>query len=538
MSGKTPKHDVEQISRTALRRDKAFKNQLASVWEVEEVPRSLRDKVEKTVGELPEELVVKVRPMRTFLRGVGTAVFCCVCLFVVLFMVNFSQPQFTESLPGLGGVFRDVNLKWHEYLESLPTPQRSASPAPSPEPAEQDILAEDNGVKLKSVEYRDGELTVTGQVPYMGRISEYLVDSSSQDSFSRFGTFAVFQPENASPVPPAGIVDKNTMTSSEQELSILDVCSELSTEAADVTWQFYLSDQYFPDTVKQGVLTLYEGSAWYGCEEGSAERYAGKRVIAEFTVDLSDKEKPDVYPTTHYQEMGLQKITPEECLNTQRAVFPDSGWVPGQMDVVSLSGSALCSPPDYDTYYKIVLYGEEPAGRSLALNCYYGEDLVTTVHNETGVFPVERGDDLEDHTFLDEYLGVQGWYAADNSYWTEWNTSESRTGNSYRRVVFAVPSAVYQIRDGLENARSLLSANGGMIRFELTDADTGEVLIQDVEADMQNRADKILRDWSSICAPSVSSSPQASSYPEESAVESTADPEESAVESTAEIATR
>lgn len=532
MRGKTPKHDGERMTRTALRRDKDFKNQLAGAWGVEEVPQALRDKVEKTIGELPEELVVKVRPMQTFLRGVGTAVFCCVCLFVVLFMVNFSQPQFTESLPGLGGVFREINRRWYEYLETLPTPestpaptpQNSASPSPSPAPPEQSVLAEDNGVKLTSAEYHDGELIVTGQVPYMGRVSEYLMDSFSLDSFSRFGTFAIFQPENGSLIPTSGMVNEITVFNSDQGSPLVDACSELSTETADVKWYIDSPDRDFPELVKQGVLTLYEGSAWFGWARGSPGEYAGMRVIAQFAVDLSDEDKPNIYPVTHYRDLGLRKITPEECLDTQRAVFPDSGWVAGQLDVVSRSALNLYSPPNYDTYYKIVVYGQEPAYRSLALNCYYGEDLVTTMHNDRELFPMERGEELEDHTFLDEYLGVRGWFAADNSYWTEWNTPKSRTGNSYRRVVFAVPSAVYQIQEGLENARALLS-QADMMRFELVDAVTGEVLIPDINADLSRRSDDILRDWSHICTPAVSPSPQPSPYPEVSALESAVETE-------------
>ena len=125
-----------------LRRDKAFRTQLAKAYGVEKPPASFRQAMEKTYQSLPDELPVPSRPLRRFVRQAAAACAVLALAFCSLLGVNQAYPQLTEALPGLGPVFQAING------EKTPGP----TPSPSPRPEFQPVV-------LPSKDH-DGDLTV------------------------------------------------------------------------------------------------------------------------------------------------------------------------------------------------------------------------------------------------------------------------------------------------------------------------------------------------------------------------------------------
>ena len=56
-----------------LRRDKAFRTQLAKAYGVEKPPASFRQAMEKTYQSLPDELTVPSQPLRRFVQQAEVA---------------------------------------------------------------------------------------------------------------------------------------------------------------------------------------------------------------------------------------------------------------------------------------------------------------------------------------------------------------------------------------------------------------------------------------------------------------------------------
>ncbi len=106
---KTGKHGPGRPPRPPLRRDRAFRAQLARQLGVEKPPQAFHAAMQKTLLELPEELPVRYRPVRELLRRTTMAAAVLALVFLGLLGVNSTYPQITEALPGLGFVFRSIN---------------------------------------------------------------------------------------------------------------------------------------------------------------------------------------------------------------------------------------------------------------------------------------------------------------------------------------------------------------------------------------------------------------------------------------------
>lgn len=127
---KTGKHGPGRPPRPPLRRDRAFRAQLARQLGVEKPPQAFHAAMQKTLLELPEELPVRYRPVRELLRRTTMAAAVLALVFLGLLGVNSTYPQITEALPGLGFVFRSIN----GGQEAPPPPVAEATPSPTPTP--------------------------------------------------------------------------------------------------------------------------------------------------------------------------------------------------------------------------------------------------------------------------------------------------------------------------------------------------------------------------------------------------------------------
>lgn len=130
-----------------LRPTRAFREELAQAYGVEEVPRRAKRSLEKALAELPDQVPVRPRPVLWAFRKAATALAALAVTFGALLGVNGSYPQLTEALPGLGQVFMAINGD-RDRDEPL---QDSPSPSPEPTFAPVEASCEDDSV---------GELTV------------------------------------------------------------------------------------------------------------------------------------------------------------------------------------------------------------------------------------------------------------------------------------------------------------------------------------------------------------------------------------------
>ncbi len=129
-----------------VKKRRGFRAQLAKELGVETVPESFRQAMEKTYQELPLDMPVAYRPVRTFLRRTASAAAACGLLFLALLGVNTTYPQLTEALPGLGMVFQAINSRNQEPLDdrSHLMLEAEATPTPVPQPAFRPITVHPN----------------------------------------------------------------------------------------------------------------------------------------------------------------------------------------------------------------------------------------------------------------------------------------------------------------------------------------------------------------------------------------------------------
>lgn len=117
-----------------VKKRRGFRAQLAKELGVETVPESFRQAMEKTYQELPLDMPVAYRPVRTFLRRTASAAAACGLLFLALLGVNTTYPQLTEALPGLGMVFQAINSRNQEPLDDRSHLMLEAEATPTPVP--------------------------------------------------------------------------------------------------------------------------------------------------------------------------------------------------------------------------------------------------------------------------------------------------------------------------------------------------------------------------------------------------------------------
>ncbi len=490
MKAKKARHDGEKIARRELKRDKAFQAELSRAWDVEKAPRSYHRTLEKTYEALPPELIVRRRPLRSLARGLAGFAAVGVMACIALFCVNLTEPRFAESLPGVGGVFQALNgaLEPEPQPVETPAPVSSSQPEKETEPGFSSLPLEDNGIVLENAELMEnGVLALTATLPYMGRASYSLVNFSN---ITRLGGFPVLTMADGKTIRADFTDMPEDGSEAQSEDGLWNTGAVLSQEPVTVTW--YFPGVYTFGAEEEVTLTLYEAGWFWDVQYGGISmegidaqdlRYMGRRVTAEFTLRLPAGSPEDAPPVTaavteEYKAQGLKKITPEECRAAQPRPDFVNGYLAGPVGVVSLANCGGRSPGDYDTYFKLEVFHNSDEFQYLALNCYYGDDLVGTVYNYTGASDVPANSG----TFLDEEIGPWVWGESDSGmgYYCYMVTGEDRTGVSLHRTVFAVPSVVYGIEDGYHNAAAVRDT--GKLRFELADGVTGEVLISNLKA--------------------------------------------------------
>lgn len=124
--------------RAPMGRDRAFKAALAREYGVEEVPRRLQRRTERTLQSLPGTLPRRSRPVLRVFKGAASAAAVLAASFAVLVGLNATNPQFTEGLPGLGQVFAAMNGPRTD-------PSPSPAPTPTPKPQFQSVTALSKG---------------------------------------------------------------------------------------------------------------------------------------------------------------------------------------------------------------------------------------------------------------------------------------------------------------------------------------------------------------------------------------------------------
>lgn len=503
MRAERPRHRERNISRGELKRDKAFQAELARAWGVEQTPRSYRRALERTYERLPQELIVHDRPLRTLARGLGGLAGACAALCLLLFVVNFTAPQFTENLPGVGPAFQAFNQYLQERFppkvtEPAPPKESPEPPAESKAPVDgfQSLPVEDQEIVLEEFSLRGGEMTALVRAPYMGRTSYSVI---GWQETVLLGSCATLTFEDGSvyetTATAANYDDHGTLT----ELGLRSASVVLPTDPMDLEYVF--SREGALPTGGTAVLTLYE-SGWWSLYGGSPDmEYPGKRVIAEFTLDLSTGQ---ARPSAEYQKEGLARITPEECLEAQWApAFTDEGWMAGEVTVVSVSQCNRDFPGTYDSYFKVEVFRDMARGGGDAglctLDCYWKDDLVLSA-------PAAVVESVSGETFLDEDIrgNYDVWYKGNSEgteyYWYKCVTDESLTGRPVERIVFAIPAVTYNIADGVENAQALFNTQDGL-HFSLV-GESGETLLFYMDQDsLHQQVRQMTRAWSDLAAP-------------------------------------
>lgn len=493
---KQARHDGKKLSGRLLKRDKAFLKELAREWDVEQVPRSCREKLEQTFESLPQELVVRPRFWRSFRRGAAVAATVCAVCCVFLFLLNLRVPQFTESLPGLGGAFHALNqwLSEQSHPEGEELPRESMTEEPSL-PVEGEFLplpVEDNGTVLNGFSWNEdtGELTLGLTIPYMGRFSYSLLGYNSPTRLGTCVSITVDGEEN--------FLDKGVSLGTEDEESLLYADgrfqSTLPLEENAVQLEYYggVSRSQAKGPV---VVTLY------AAYNGPPNSNFGQMVTAEFTLDL---QGGTAKVSEHYKEKPepLKKLSPDQVRTFDWKPEFTGDWLASNAEVYSREMMGGDEPGHYDSYYRLEFFGKTELYPPLVLNCYFNDDLVVSVTNHHPFYDVDGSVTVsESGTFLNEYIQGQNWYMDGNgAAWIDYLTDPSRTGKEYRRVVFAVPSILYGIEDGYDNAYTVWET--GSLRFELVDSQTGKVLIHDARA----AAEAAIEDYLARCRPGADDS--------------------------------
>lgn len=101
--------ETEKARRRNYRRDPEFSAFLAQELGMEATPASYRQALRRAYLELPRDMPVRRRPLRAAIRGLATVAALLVLASVSLLGANRVYPQLTESLPGLGMMFKTLN---------------------------------------------------------------------------------------------------------------------------------------------------------------------------------------------------------------------------------------------------------------------------------------------------------------------------------------------------------------------------------------------------------------------------------------------
>lgn len=101
--------ETGKARRRNYRHDPEFAGFLAKELGMETTPSSYRQALRRAYLELPRDMPVRRRPLRSAMKGLATVAALLVLASVSLLGANHVYPQLTESLPGLGLMFKTIN---------------------------------------------------------------------------------------------------------------------------------------------------------------------------------------------------------------------------------------------------------------------------------------------------------------------------------------------------------------------------------------------------------------------------------------------
>lgn len=153
---------TEKAKRRAYRRDPEFARFLAKELDMEATPVSYRQALRRAYLELPRDMPVRRRPLRAAMKGLATVAALLVLASVSLLGANSVYPQLTESLPGLGMLFKNINGAKEEQ-QDFPPPVD-----PAPQLLEQE---EDDPLKMPAFEPVRMENSLEGYSAGMGQLT-------------------------------------------------------------------------------------------------------------------------------------------------------------------------------------------------------------------------------------------------------------------------------------------------------------------------------------------------------------------------------
>ncbi len=99
----------EKAVRQGYRRDPEFCGFLAKELEMEVPPESFSKAMRRVYAELPRDMPVRHYPFRSAMKSLATVAVLLVVFGVSLLGANSVYPQLTESLPGVGMLFKAMN---------------------------------------------------------------------------------------------------------------------------------------------------------------------------------------------------------------------------------------------------------------------------------------------------------------------------------------------------------------------------------------------------------------------------------------------
>lgn len=495
MKAERAKHSRESRERRELRRDREFREELARAWDVESAPRSLHRALEQTYAQLPPELIYRRRPLRSFLRGVAGAGAVCAAACLALFCLNLTEPRLAENLPLVGAAFQSLNSKLRPQ-EDLPSGGVEPSQAPESSQVGEGALSplpvRDGEAQLLSASLsRDGVLELEVQLPFLGLRS---YDLTYGGEAMPMGIYPQLAAKDGTLFTPGSLQlkDQDSYFATDENGRIR-LNDDIPQGPVTLYLGFSASDSHSSLFEHSGgVLTFFESGDGLYSGASSDYEFAGHRVAAEFTLDWSG-ERVTARPSREYEKQGLRRLPDQGWEAEEWNSFLENGWLAAGVEVVPRDQA----PDVCETYFRVSVFGQDE--RRLRLDCYYGDDLVRSME----AVPVQEMEEAgvqvrEGPSFPDLNIGDQNWYQMDDCCWTDGFTNPTRTGKFYRQVVFAVPVTWYQVEDGTANAYAV---KRGGARFQLVDADTGEVLLEDVEAQAEKGREDFLSRWNEACRP-------------------------------------
>lgn len=157
-----------RTARGSFKRDEDFRGFLARELDMESPPPSFDRAMRRVYAELPRDMPVRHYPLRSALKGLATVAVVLVIFGISLLGANSVYPQLTESLPGVGMLFKTVNGTTEDSVSEVPEQVAVPSQPAETETETQTPLEEKEAytfpafdpVKLSSSGDTPGELTV------------------------------------------------------------------------------------------------------------------------------------------------------------------------------------------------------------------------------------------------------------------------------------------------------------------------------------------------------------------------------------------